>query len=181
MNFLGNQAKMKKAPILEALDSRQQKDSLGFHMPAIKEGRDFGRSLSGFLRDKGAALDLTELPGLDMLGTAKGCIAQSQEYMAQLLGAKKTFYLVNGATGGLEAALLAMTQPERPVLLPAHSHMSLLSGTVLSGCRPLDFALLGRRGLGPASGDGSRSPDPGGSPPSGLAAFDYGKSHISWG
>ena len=136
MNFLGNQAKMKKAPILEALDSRQQKDSLGFHMPGHQRGQGLWPEFVRLLRDKGAALDLTELPGLDMLGTAKGCIAQSQEYMAQLLGAKKTFYLVNGATGGLEAALLAMTQPERPVLLPAHSHMSLLSGTVLSGCRP---------------------------------------------
>ena len=39
MNFLGNQAKMKKAPILEALDSRQQKDSLGFHMPGHQRGQ----------------------------------------------------------------------------------------------------------------------------------------------
>ena len=47
--------------------------------------------------------------------------------MAQIMGAKKTFYLVNGATGGLEAAILAMSQPDRPVLLPGHGHMSILN------------------------------------------------------
>ncbi|MEA4892431.1 MAG: hypothetical protein VB085_07690 [Peptococcaceae bacterium] len=137
MSVIGNRARAKKAPILEALEARQQRDSLGFHMPGHQRGQGLWPEFVRLLKERGAALDLTELPGLDMLGTANGCIAQSEDYMAQILGAKKTFYLVNGATAGLEAAILAMTQPEKPVLLPAHSHMSLLNGMVLSGCRPM--------------------------------------------
>lgn len=136
MSVMGNRSKAKKAPILEALEARQQRDSLGFHMPGHQRGQGLWQEFHRLLKERGAALDLTELPGLDMLGTAKGCIAQSQEYMAQIMGAKKTFYLINGATGGLEAAILAMSQPDRPVLLPGHGHMSILNGAILSGCLP---------------------------------------------
>ena len=86
------------------------------------------------LKERGAALDLTICRAWTCWAR-QGLHRPKPKYMAQIMGARKTFYLVNGATGGLEAAILAMSQPDRPVL-PGHGHMSILNGAILSGCLP---------------------------------------------
>ena len=79
-----------------------------FHMPGHKRrylfeeaGPDAGvrRLMRGY--------DYTEIDGFDNLYSADGIIAESQRRAAGLFGADRTFYLVNGSTAGILAAILA--------------------------------------------------------------------------
>lgn len=127
--------RMDKAPILSELQSRADRGTFGFHMPGHQGGRGLWTPFRNMLRRLGPRMDLTELPGLDNLASASGCIAESQKQMASVAGAFKTFYLVNGATAGLQASLMASNHPGGRVLMPAHAHMSLFNGLILTGGR----------------------------------------------
>ena len=85
-------------------------------------------------------LDNTELDELDTLGQPKGCIAQSQKMAADLFGVEKTFYLINGASVGLMAAMLALPQAvgkTNTVLVARNCHRSVINALVLSGHQPV--------------------------------------------
>jgi arginine/lysine/ornithine decarboxylase len=56
---------------------------------------------------------------------------------ADLYGADRTFFLVNGSTAGIQALLLAVTHPGEKVLLPRNIHRSVVGGLVLSGADPV--------------------------------------------
>jgi arginine/lysine/ornithine decarboxylase len=84
--------------------------------------------------------DLTELDGLDVLSEPEGCLAASQTLAAQQFGVAHTFYLVNGASVGLQAALLALgLGPDDAVLLPRNIHRCVLAAMVLCGAQPCWF------------------------------------------
>ncbi|HOL16675.1 MAG TPA: aminotransferase class I/II-fold pyridoxal phosphate-dependent enzyme [Bacillota bacterium] len=80
--------------------------------------------------------DLTELPGLDHLYHPQGCIAAAQELAAAVFRAEKTFFLVNGSSAGLMAAILAFCRPGETLLVGRNSHRSVAAGLILSGARP---------------------------------------------
>lgn len=124
-----------KAPILSALQKRADRGAFGFHTPGHQGGKGLWPPFQDMLRQLGPRMDLTELPGLDNLASASGCIAESENQMASAAGSAKTFYLVNGSTVGLQAALLASNHPGGRVLMPAHAHMSLFNGLILTGGR----------------------------------------------
>ena len=123
--------------LLEALSAHAAENRLGLHTPGHQQGKGLLPAFSRLLADYGAALDLTELPGLDCLAAPAGCLAKSQEDFAALTGSSEAFYLVNGATGGLQAAMLAMSGPGVPTFFPAFAHASIYQGLVLSGGWPM--------------------------------------------
>jgi lysine decarboxylase len=57
------------------------------------------------------------------------------------MGAEACWFGVNGASGLLQAALLAMAAPGSRVLLPRNLHRSLLHACVLGGLEPLLYSL----------------------------------------
>ncbi|MCL1848574.1 MAG: hypothetical protein FWF83_02730 [Clostridiales bacterium] len=110
---------------------------LGFHTPGHQGGLGMPSAFMKRLHAYGLALDLTELPGLDNLSDPSGRMEESQKALADLTGAKETYYMVNGSTGGLEAAMLAMSSPGAPTLMPSHCHMAIHSGLILTGSMPI--------------------------------------------
>lgn len=68
-------------------------------------------------------------------------MAEAQGRAAALLGAERCWFGVNGASGLLQAALLALCPPGSRVLLPRNLHRSLLHGCVLGGIEPLLYDL----------------------------------------
>ena len=54
-----------------------------------------------------AGWDMTEVPGVDDLHDADGILADAMARTAALWGAKRTWYLVNGSTCGILAAIRA--------------------------------------------------------------------------
>ena len=68
-------------------------------------------------------------------------MAAAQQSCARQLGADGVWFGVNGATGLLQAGLLALAPPGSRVLLPRNLHRSLLHACVLGQLRPLLFNL----------------------------------------
>ena len=66
-----------------------------------------------------------------------GCLADSQAWLAEQLGVQSSFYLVNGSTVGLLAAMLACVKAGDKVLLPRNAHRALIHGLILTGATPV--------------------------------------------
>lgn len=116
-----------KAPLLEALQTLGSSAALPMHMPGHKRNTQ----LANYLAQLGAGLDITEIDGFDNLHQAEGILLRSMEQAAALWGARRSFYLINGSTGGLLAALRAMTSPGQEILLTRGCHKSIYHGLEL--------------------------------------------------
>lgn len=81
--------------------------------------------------------DLPELPDLDNLFAPTGVIQQAQELAAAAFGAEQTWFLANGSTCGIEAAILAVCHPGEKVILPRNVHQSAIAALILSGAVPV--------------------------------------------
>ena len=114
-----------------------QQNITGFHTPGHQQGRGLSEEYRSLMEKHSLRADLTELPGLDNLKDPHGCIMEAQGLAAGVFGACQTFFLVNGSTVGLQAALLAVNKPQEKIIIPANAHVSVLSGLVLSGGRPV--------------------------------------------
>ncbi|MCP9774233.1 aminotransferase class I/II-fold pyridoxal phosphate-dependent enzyme [Cyanobium sp. WAJ14-Wanaka] len=114
---------------------------LWLHLPAHGRGRGLAPELRQLLRQHPASWDLPELPELGGPLVADGWVAEAQHTTARALGASHCWFGVNGASGLLQAALLALARPGERVLLPRNLHRSLLHGCLLGGLRPVLFDL----------------------------------------
>jgi arginine decarboxylase len=81
--------------------------------------------------------DLPELPDLDNLFAPQGVIQSAQELAAAAFGAERTWFLVNGSTCGVIAAILAICLPGDRIILPRNVHQSVISGLILAGVDPV--------------------------------------------
>ena len=114
---------------------------LPLHLPAHGRGRGLAPPLAARLRLAPGSWDLPELPAIGGPLEAEGAVAEAQAACAALLGANLCRFGVNGASGLLQVALLALAPPGASVLLPRNLHRSLLHGCVLGGLRPLLYTL----------------------------------------
>ena len=108
-------------PIYEYLNEFSE---ISFHMPGHKG------------RIPIPIIDVTELLGTDNLMRPEGIIKEAQEQMAKVLGKKETFFLTNGATGGILASILATVKPGETVLVDRNCHASVIYGLILAGGIP---------------------------------------------
>lgn len=74
-------------------------------------------------------------PGLDYLTSPTGVIGGAQALAAAAFGADRSFFLVNGCTAGIHAAVVATCPPGSLLLLARNCHMSAFSAAVITGCR----------------------------------------------
>jgi arginine/lysine/ornithine decarboxylase len=102
-------------------------DKYPFHMPGHK-GR-FSSLIGNF--------DTTEIPGLDNLHCPQDVLSRAQDTVAGIYKAAKTYFLVNGSSVGIMAAIAALTKPGDCVLVVKNCHKSVLAGLVHSGAMPV--------------------------------------------
>jgi len=126
------------APLLPLLAARAR---LPLHLPAHGQGRALPSALRRLLRQTPGSWDLPELPAWGGPLLRDGAVAEAQRRCAALFGAQACWFGVNGASGLLQAALLAMAPPGTRVLLPRNLHRSLLHACVLGGLEPLFYSL----------------------------------------
>jgi arginine/lysine/ornithine decarboxylase len=117
-----------KRPLKEGLTQVIEENRMRFHMPGHKGRQDFLLPLQW---------DFTEIPETDDLHNPTGILRESQICAARIFGAEDTYYLVNGATGGLEAALLAALTPGDRVVVPRNAHQSIHYGIEFAGAEPI--------------------------------------------
>lgn len=122
------------APLFDSLLRYVEKDTIPFHMPGHKQGKGVWRADE--LKENLFKIDLTELPDTDNLHNAKGIILEAEEMAAKAFGAKKSFFLVNGTTGGIYAMMLATLNPGEKLLIERSCHRSSFGGMILAGVKP---------------------------------------------
>ncbi len=129
-------------PFLNALAAIAQQPSVAFYAPGHKGGQGISPELRALLGDLPGRADLPELPELDNLFAPDGPLREAQTLAAQTFGAEETFFLVNGSTCGIEAAVLAVCGEGDRILVPRNVHRSVLSALVLSGAMPVYLSPL---------------------------------------
>ncbi|MDD4239390.1 MAG: DegT/DnrJ/EryC1/StrS family aminotransferase [Desulfotomaculaceae bacterium] len=125
-----------QAPLFEALCRHTEKNTANLHIPGHRQGRSIPEGLLSLGNKDLFSLDLTELPGLDDLHNPSGPIHLAQELAANLYGADRSFFLVNGTSTGIHALLIA-TVGQGQVIVPRNAHRSVLGGLVLAGADPV--------------------------------------------
>lgn len=95
-----------------------------FHMPGHKRRPiDFPNPYT---------IDITEIDGFDNLHHAEEILRDAQQRAAELYGAKRSFYLVNGSTCGLLAAICAAAPKKSRILVARNSHKAVYHGIFLN-------------------------------------------------
>lgn len=107
----------------EKLKEYATKDIYPFHMPghkrvALDEWNPY-------------RTDITEIDGFDNLHEAREILLQEQKRAAKLYGAEESFYLVNGSTCGILAAISASVSKRGKILVARNSHKAVYNGILL--------------------------------------------------
>ena len=129
-----------KTPLLDALQNCANRSHSPFYAPGHKQGRGIPQPLVELLGEKVFRSDLPELPELDNLFNPEAAIAEAQQLAAAAFGADRTWFLANGSTCGIIAAILAVCSPGDKIILPRNIHQSVISGLILSGAIPIWIA-----------------------------------------
>lgn len=120
-------------PIIDMLNGAAKSTPIRFCTPGHK-------GKPAFLEGDVDFLDVTELPGMDRLGSPEGAILRSERLYASSIGAKHAHYLVNGSTAGVEASILSALEPGSKILVARDVHMSAVSAFILGGLEPVFIA-----------------------------------------
>lgn len=126
-----------ETPLLDALWECANKHHAPFYTPGHKQGRGISQRLSDRFGKAVFRADLPELPELDNLFAPQEVIQSAQQLAAEAFGAEKTWFLVNGSTCGVEAAILATCKAGDKIILPRNVHYSAIAGVILSGAIPI--------------------------------------------
>lgn len=104
----------------ETLETYRDTDIYPFHMPGHK------RQASHFPNPY--EIDITEIEGFDNLHHAEGILAEAQQRAADLYDSGECFYLINGSTCGLLAAICAVGRRGEKILVARNSHKAVYHG-----------------------------------------------------
>lgn len=102
-------------------------DYYPLHMPGHKRNA-LTSALEPFART-----DITEIDGFDNLHAAQDILLCLQQKAAAIYGAEESFYLINGSSCGILAAISATGQAGKKLLMVRGCHKSAYHGLYLSG------------------------------------------------
>ncbi len=108
----------------DQLQDYRDSGSYPFHMP--------GHKRRGMHFSDPAGVDITEIDGFDNLHGADGVLKDAQDRAAALYGSDRCFYLVNGSTCGLLAAVCAAVKKRGKLLLARNCHRAVYHAVFLS-------------------------------------------------
>lgn len=123
-------------PLMEALIQHKKQQPISFHVPGHKYGTVFPLYMQTYFRDV-LQIDVTELNHLDDLHAPTGVIDEAQTLLAKAYQADKSYFLVNGTTGGNLAMILSVCNEGDLVLVQRNCHKSILNGLKLAKVKPI--------------------------------------------
>lgn len=97
-----------------------------FHMPGHK------RNMQGMPEWNIWQIDVTEVEGTDNLHQPEGILREAMERAAGAAGADRSYFLVNGSTGGILSAVAAVVKPGDTVLVARNCHKSVYHAVFLN-------------------------------------------------
>ncbi|MEO5657934.1 MAG: aminotransferase class I/II-fold pyridoxal phosphate-dependent enzyme [Nitrospiria bacterium] len=129
-----------RTPLFDAMVGLAESRKVSFHTPGHKSGKGISTRFRKFVGPKIFSIDLTTLDEVDSLHKPRGVIKEAQELAAKAYGADRSYFLVNGTTGGNQAMILAACNPGDYVLIARNAHKSVLAGLILSGAQPIFYS-----------------------------------------
>src|ERR671924_1700573 len=125
-----------EAPYLDALRAFAERQPGRLQVPGHKGGRAADPGLVDALGERALALDIPALtPGIDQ-GPEPTPFQQAQLMAAEAWGARRSWFLINGASQGNHVALLALAHKGNEVVVQRNAHSSTIDALVVSGMRP---------------------------------------------
>ncbi|MGE5541494.1 MAG: aminotransferase class I/II-fold pyridoxal phosphate-dependent enzyme [Bacillota bacterium] len=127
----------KKAPLVEAVARHVGSGYTAFHVPGHKGWRTALPGLGDLLGERVALADLSEVGDHDDLQWPCGAIEEAQMLAAVAFGADEAFFLVNGVTCGIQAAIAACASGGGRVVIPRNVHRSVIGALALADADPV--------------------------------------------
>jgi arginine decarboxylase len=144
-------------PYVDALLAYAKLDPGRFQVPGHKGGLGADPAMTELIGEVGLRNDIPSVTeGVDV-GPEPTPFQQAQELAAEAWGAGRTWFLINGASQGNHATMMALAHMGNRVVVQRNVHSSVIDGLVLSGMRPtfvapeLDPELGIAHGLTPGS------------------------------
>jgi lysine decarboxylase len=109
--------------------------------PAHNRGAALPKKLVKLLESPPGYWDLPELPEIGSPLSKRGLIAKSQREFSDKFGAKGCFFGVNGASGLIQSAVIAMANPGETILMPRNVHISVIKTCAMQNINPIFFDL----------------------------------------
>lgn len=120
-------------PIYHKLMQLKEEKRIPFHMPGHKRrGEDIFSEI--------ASVDITEITGYDNLHHPEGIIRRSMDQLKEIYGTKESWYLVNGSTVGILAAISSCCEAGDGILLSRNCHKSVYNAIRLLRLHPYYFS-----------------------------------------
>ncbi|MCD8036824.1 MAG: aminotransferase class I/II-fold pyridoxal phosphate-dependent enzyme [Clostridiales bacterium] len=126
-----------QTPILDGLKKFDKTAKGYFCVPSHHRGNGADSGLMELFGENVFKYDLTETPLTDDLHDAEGFIKEAECLAAELFGAYRTFFLVNGTTCANEAMIAASVSEGEKILVARNCHKSVLMGLIISGAEPI--------------------------------------------
>ncbi len=124
-------------PIIDSLRKIVDDNIISFHMPGHKKGAIYKTLGYQDILENLYKLDTTEIPGTDNLHSPEECIKESLKRASEVFKSDKTFYLVNGSTCGIEAAIMASVNPKEKIILNRDCHQSAINSCIIGDIDPI--------------------------------------------
>ena len=126
-----------KTPIHDFLLKHAANCPVSFHMPGHKGAAFYKRFGYAEFLENFMDCDVTEIKGADNLFQTEGILKEAQDRYAALYGAKKSYLLINGTSGGIIAAILASVPKGKKIIMARNSHKSVFNALALADIRPV--------------------------------------------
>jgi len=125
-----------ETPYLDALRAYAARSPGRFHVPGHKGGLGADPGLAEAIGERALALDIPALTwGIDV-GDEPTPFLEAQRLAAEAWGARRTWWLVNGASQGNHVALLTLGHRGYEVVTQRNAHSSTIDALIMSGLRP---------------------------------------------
>ena len=107
--------------------------------PAHNRGEALPKELIKILKRPPGFWDLPELPEIGSPLSNTGLIAEAQKSLSEKFNTKRCFFGVNGASGLIQSAIIAMANPGEYILMPRNVHISVIKACALQNIIPIFF------------------------------------------
>ncbi len=127
-----------RMPLGDALAEYISSSRVSMHIPGHKKNcMNTIPELEAMIGSRAIACDITEIEGFDDYHEPEGIIKEAMQLAAELFGADETYFLVNGTTAGIMAAVASAASEGESVLIASDCHKSVTRGLILSGADPV--------------------------------------------